>query len=281
MIIGLSGRQTVGCTGGVSLFLLSGGTRVTVVRSYDRCFGKVRVRCSGGVARLFRCYSVTVAMNNSKAVVRTTGCTTGTSGRLVNIGINELNFTTSIRPRRCRRLRQLVANSCAARREVLLSIRIVGRSNSGRCLTIGSTIITENRLSGAVSLRLALSNSRVSGCETSNLLFTAPANSATCSLSTNKPVLTPGVRYVLVAPIYPRSLFSHSMLFDKRSRLSIRIGVPRRYYYILAVSNRGGIPILTASEIMVHGSSLGLGLTLLRGHGFCGLLGRGLGRESF
>lgn len=231
--------------------------------------------------RLLSLYSIIVTVNNSNSLVRTTHGTIGCGGPVLNIGTNGLTFVTNVRGGRLRLLGGLVRNGCAVSGQVVLSIAIGGNSYRGALsYYLGSMMVTENRRVGLIGLGIRYSKRRVGSCCTSNVVVSAPANSATCSLSTNNPIMSPGVRDVLLAPVYARSLFTESLVFNGSSILSI--GVPRGASSGVEVSysNSSSMRLEPKSYMEMNGSGCCTSFVEVGGRSFVSILGDGLTREE-
>lgn len=92
-------------------------------------------------------------------------------------------------------------------------------------------------------------------CHNSNIVITAPANSATCSLTTNKPVLSSRAGNVIIAPVYPRDLADPTVIFTRRHGVGVYIKRIVSGRIFLDYSNTTRCPLDTNSATRVHLSS--------------------------
>lgn len=249
----------------------------------DGCTGPLRnysytlLPCS----RVCGTYSVTITINNSNAAIGATGGTTIGNGPTLNVGNNELNFLDTTRQGRLSLMGHILSNSCDVRREVLLGTAIDrGNVLHRRERYLGSTIISENSFTELVSISVYSSNERVLAIHTSNVVISAPANSATCSLTTNNPVLDPSLGYFIIASVYPRSLVSEDLIMGSGGALSVAIVDSIRGGTVLAYSNRGPVIIGNGSGVSVSLSPCVTQLVGVGPSGFCRAIGGGVVREK-
>lgn len=157
--------------------------------------------------------SVMVDVKNSKAFLGTTHHMKGGKVPVLKVGAKHLKFLTSVSPRRVRRAFSRVrSKECDIRRQDML--RLVyssGRLRSTPC-TLGRVTILGQSDSSVVDVQATVGNTCLGACRTSKLIVTAPANSATCSLDMNNPVVIPRSGAIIVAPMTPRDLGIHPVI---------------------------------------------------------------------
>ncbi len=272
---GLRGHNTPRIIRGLNIFL--GGRNIgTLLPSAVYDPGCSRLPRS----RLCGTSSFVVAVNNSNAVVHCSGHTTLSGGTILKVGTNHVNCLTSVRRGRLNLVAGLVGNSCGVRGEVVLGIRFCrGSGMVNRCSTLGSTIVADNFVSEVVSVSITIRGSTI-GCHTSNLVVSAPANSATCSVSTNKPVVSPTARGVYVAPVYSRSLSTGPVLVDTSAALALGSFSGGHARVCLAISNEGITGVGPCDRVGVAGSGSFIRLVQLDSHSFCGAVSMGFGSDE-
>lgn len=151
--------------------------------------------------------SVIVDVNNSNAFLGTTHHMNGGKVPVLNVGAKQLKFLTSMSPRRVRRaVRRICRGRCAIRRQDMLRLLYSSGRLRGSPCTLGRVTVLGQSDSSVVDVHATVGKTRLAACRTSNLVVTAPANSATCSLDMNNPVVIPRSGAVTVAPITPRDL---------------------------------------------------------------------------
>lgn len=203
-------------TRGLFQLLKRRGTRLYVYQRFRR-FLAASLRLGVPSTRLFSkssfYTSVIVDVNNSNAFLGTTDHMKGGGVPVLNVGANQLNFLTSVSPRRVRRaFSRVCGGRCGIRRHDMLRLEYSSRHLVRSPCTLGRVTMLGQSDSSVVDVRTTVGNTPLAACRTSNLIVSAPANSATCSLDINNPIVIPRDGAVTVAPITPRDLGIHPVI---------------------------------------------------------------------
>ncbi len=170
-----------------------------------------------------RSVSVTVDLNNSNAFLGTTHYMNGANVPVMNVGANQLKFLTSMSTSRVRRFFTLLRRKhCMVHRHDLLQLAADGAPARPVC-TLGRVTMSGRSDSSVLTVRATISNRHLAACVTSNLLVTAPANSATCSLDTNNPVVCPRTSIFMLATMSPRDLGIHPVIVTSSGAVGLRV----------------------------------------------------------
>lgn len=200
-------------------------------------------------------------INNSNGVLNTTHALTHCSVGIVKVGHNGLNFLASLSPSGTRRrLTSILRNRCVDRGHFLLRTRIYRRSYRGHVdATVGRIILRPNGITRVVRFRICVSRVFTFSRQSSKLVVSAPANSATCSLSTNNPVLAPSLSTVALIPVFPRALSTQPLIVGDDDAVHLHFS---RHHGSLRVdySDRVTLPVRRNRSILVHHYSCRLGL---------------------
>lgn len=192
------------------------GTRIRVYQRFCRFLAsslgvdvhRTNIFSKGG----FRT-SVVLDVKNSNAFLGTTDHIKSHGVPVLNVGAKQLNFLTSISPRRVRSaFGSVCGKGCQVRSHDMLRMSY-GRRRLGNCpFNLGRVTMLGHSDSSVVSVRATVGKTCLAACRTSKLIVTAPANSATCSLDVKKPIVIPRDGAVTVAPMTPRDLGMHPVI---------------------------------------------------------------------
>lgn len=219
--------------------------------------------------------SCIVSVNNSNAFLGTTDHIKTGKAPVLNIGVNQLKFLTSILPNRVSStLSDLCTNRYEVRRRTV--VRIGTRNNvlTNCPFTLGSVTILGHSSTSVVSVHARISNRFLIACRTSNLVIAAPANSATCGLSGNKPVVVPRDNDLYLAPITPRDLGVHPVMVGSATRVILSIRDQDRGC-LITVSNEDR-HVARRAHLVVHGTPRSVGVIGRHGRQCFSALERGL-----
>jgi NAD+ kinase len=145
---------------------------------------------------------------------------------LVGINQGRLGFTTDIASDSMERMmRAILAGEYTAENRSMLDVRVMrGQTEVVRTVGLNDAVVGKGATGRLIELSVTIDGRFVYDLRSDGLIMATPTGSTAYALSSNGPILHPGVSGLVLVPVCPHTLSNRPVTIPDRSRVEVTLG---------------------------------------------------------
>jgi len=174
-----------------------------------------------------------VSLGGDGTMLRTVAIAAGRGIPILGVNLGQLGYLTEVEPSALEHaLERFVTGDYVIEERMTLEVRITragssSASETGPYLVLNEAVV-EKTLSGhTVRLRTSIAGRPFVTYLADGLLVCTPTGSTAYNLSARGPILSPGLRAIVVTPISAHMLFDRTIVLEPRQWLRVEVAEPR------------------------------------------------------
>lgn len=142
---------------------------------------------------------------------------------ILGINFGRLGFTSGLEKEDLSKLNRLITGEYDIQKRVMLLVEIVKESKRQKFYAINDAVISRGELSRTIDLDILMHDTEVCNYRADGIILATPMGSTGYSLSAGGPIVDPGMECILMTPICPHSMFARPSIFNKYTKLKIKV----------------------------------------------------------
>jgi NAD+ kinase len=191
---------------------------------------------------------------------------------LLGVNLGRLGFVAGLEPDEFDKLQYLVNGNYRLEERMLLQVEVGTGENRRTYYALNDAVISRGSLSRIIDLRVCLNDNRICDYRADGLIFATPTGSTAYSLAAGGPVMDPSLDCILLTPICPHSVFSRTVAFSSKSRLSVQASCRGGSEIILTVDGEPPLELNSGDIVEIRASNLKVNLIKLKQQDFYDIL---------
>lgn len=142
---------------------------------------------------------------------------------ILGINLGRVGFVAGLEPNELDKLSDLVSGNFEIEKRMMLEVSVKASTDDKeqKIFALNDAVISRGALSRIIDLEVICNDSKISQYRSDGIIISTPTGSTAYSLSAGGPVLEPQMRCILLTPICSHTLFSRSIVFCDKTKLSI------------------------------------------------------------
>lgn len=142
---------------------------------------------------------------------------------ILGINLGRVGFVAGLEPNELDKLSDLVSGNFEIEKRMMLEVSVKASTDDKeqKIFALNDAVISRGALSRIIDLEVTCNDSKISQYRSDGIIISTPTGSTAYSLSAGGPVLEPQMRCILLTPICSHTLFSRSIVFCDKTKLSI------------------------------------------------------------
>lgn len=142
---------------------------------------------------------------------------------ILGINLGRVGFVAGLEPNELDKLSDLVSGNFEIEKRMMLEVSVKASADDKeqKIFALNDAVISRGALSRIIDLEVTCNDSKISQYRSDGIIVSTPTGSTAYSLSAGGPVLEPQMRCILLTPICSHTLFSRSIVFCDKTKLSI------------------------------------------------------------
>lgn len=277
VVVNLTKPNAINCAKKIVEILLQKGADVLMSSEHKNHFSNQNIIYFDNDTIVFENCDMAVTAGGDGTIIHTAKLAAFANKPLIGVNVGRLGFAADVEPEEIDKLSRLLTGDYGIQNRMLLNIEVVNKNgNIKKYLAVNDAVIARGQLSRIIDMEVSLSGEKISNYRADGLLFSTPTGSTAYSLSAGGPIIEPQMECILMTPVCPHSLFSRSVLFDSKSKLSVNVKFCEGCSAVLTIDGQESIEISPDDTVKIEKSQLVLEMLSIHKRNFYKQLNRKL-----
>lgn len=256
------------CTKRVADILMKNGGVPMLLEEYREYAPDCGARFFQSIGALITACDIVITVGGDGTIISVAKYAAAAGKPLLGINLGRLGFVAGLEPNQLSELSRLFTGDYHCENRMMLKAAVIGESGEKVFYALNDVTVSRGSLSRIIDLTVSLNDEEISEYRADGLLFSTPTGSTAYSLSAGGPVIQPHMQCILLTPVCPHSLFSRSVLFCDKSRLTVRAESQDNAEVYLTVDGQDSEKISSGDRIKIEKADISAKLIFLHDKSF-------------
>lgn len=168
---------------------------------------------------------IVIAIGGDGTIIRATKQAALQGKSVLGINFGRLGFTAGLEKEEIHKLNRLIAGDYEIQNRVMLEVRVLKDGAGQKFYAINDAVISRGKLSKTIDLDILIGNTVICNYRADGIILSTPTGSTGYSLSAGGPIVDPELKCILMTPICPHSLFERPAVFNRDTKLKVKVSV--------------------------------------------------------
>lgn len=187
---------------------------------------------------------------------------------ILGINVGRLGFVAGLEMNELDHLSDLVSGNYTIEKRMMITASLKQNGKVKSYYALNDAVIARGSLSRIVDFKVSFNENNVCDYRADGLIIATPTGSTAYSLSAGGPVIDPSMQCMVLTPICPHSLFTRTVVFGQKSRLSVLSKSSYDSEIFLTIDGETSIQIQNGENVEFSSSKLSAKLIKLKHKNF-------------
>ncbi len=281
IVVNLSKENAIFCAKRIAKLLCVNGAEICMLSECKPFYFDEKIVFFDTIEELILQSDVAITVGGDGTIIHAAKYAAPCKKPIIGVNVGRLGFAADVEADEISQLVRILNGDYYSEMRMLLDIAVVKNNKSKHYLAVNDAVMAHGQLSKIVDFQLSLDDEIISKYRADGLLFSTPTGSTAYSLSAGGPIIASQMECILMTPICPHSLFSRSVLFDGKSKLSVTVKIPSGCSCVLTIDGEENINICDSDKVIIGKSSQKLELLSIHKRNFYKRLNEKLKEREF
>lgn len=201
---------------------------------------------------------VVIAVGGDGTIIRAAKQAAFKNKPILGVNFGRLGFTSGLEKEDLSKLNRLVTGKYDIQNRVVLIVEIVKGNKRKKFYAINDAVISRGELSRTIDLDIFIQDTEVCNYRADGIILATPMGSTGYSLSAGGPIVDPGMECILMTPICPHSMFARPSVFNRTTKLRIKVSARESVGAFLTVDGDKAVDIENSDFVEISVSNYSL-----------------------
>lgn len=198
---------------------------------------------------------IVIAVGGDGTIIRAAKHAALKNKPILGINFGRLGFTSGLEKEEIYKLNRLITGDYDIQRRALLKVEIVKDKAVQKFYAINDAVISRGEPSRTIDLDIFIQDTEVCNYRADGVILSTPTGSTGYSLSAGGPIVDPEMECILMTPICPHSMFARPSVFNKSTKLKIKVSARESVGAFLTIDGDKVVDIENSDFIEISVSS--------------------------
>ena len=273
IIVNTGKAAAIDCAGKITQLFLENGAEVIMPSKCEPYYKNTNIGFVSDHFKLFELCDLAVTVGGDGTIIHSAKHASRYNKAMIGVNVGRLGFAAEVEPDNYTDLKRLLDGDYSVQNRMLLSVSVKHKDGSVEdFVAVNDATLARGQMSRIIDISISLDNSPITTYRADGVLFSTPTGSTAYALSAGGPVISPGMKCILLTPICPHSLISRSVIFESDATLTSSVRLSDDTNAILSIDGEKNIEITPDDIVSVRKSDKDLKLITLYNRNFYQLL---------